>query len=374
MNIEIKEVANLRDLKAFVRFPFSLYKGNKYWVPPLIKGQMETLRSDKNPAFKYCDVKLFLACKNGNLAGRVVGIINRKYVEKWKHKYAFFGWFDVIEDEDVSRALFKNLEEWAISEGMQGIHGPFGLTNFDQQGMLVDGFDELSTSASVYNFSYYGDHMEKLGYSKEIDYVEYRVQTPEEIPEKVVRIADIVRKRTKLKYVKSKSKKVLLPYSRQIFEVINVTYSHLFGFVPLNEEQIEIYTKRYLSYIEPDYLMLVLDDQEKLIGFYLAVPTMSKAFQKARGKLLPFGFIHILRALRNPKMLDLLLVGIIPDYQNKGINAVFMEDLNRIAIEKGISCVETNSEMEDNKDIRDFWKHFDAHLHKRKRVYIKSFS
>ncbi len=373
MTIEIKEVQNFKDLKKFALFPYSLYKNNMHWVPPVIKNEIETLRSDKNPAFNYCEAKYWLAYKDTKLVGRIASIINHKYIEKWKNNYAFFSRLDFVDDEEVSKTLLQKAESWAKSKGMEGNLGPMGYTNFDHQGMLVKGFEELPTTASTYNFDYYPEHLEKFGYRKKIDYLEFEVKVPDEIPEKAVRISNIVLKKHKLKLLKVNSKKELLPYARQIFDVINITYRHLFSFVELTDKQIEIYTKKYFPYLSPEYVTIVLDENDKVIGFQITMPSLSRAMQKAKGRLFPFGFIHILNALKKPKYLDLYLVGILPEYQNKGINAIFMTELNKIALEKNILSAETNSEMEENKKVQDFWKYYESRQHKRKRIYLKVF-
>jgi GNAT superfamily N-acetyltransferase len=373
MPIQIKEVQNKNDLKKFVLFPYKLYKKSKYWVPPLIKDERETLMPEKNPAFEYCEAKYWLAFQNGKIVGRIAGIINQKYIEKWNKKHAGFSRPDFIENEEVSRALFNTAEQWAKSKGMDGIHGPIGFTNFDHQGILVEGFSELPTIASTYNYEYYPRHLEKLGYQKQVDYIEFEAKVPDSIPEKAERLAQIVIKKNKLTLVRATSKQELLPYARPIFDVINAAYSPLFYSVELSEKLIDMFIKKYFSFILPEYVTIVLNENDRVIGFQVTMPSLSKAFQKAKGRLFPFGFIHILRALKKPKTIDLYLVGILPEYQNKGISAIFMNELTRIAIANHIISAETNSEMEENKKVQDFWKYYDARQHKRKRIYVKVF-
>ncbi|MBN1270974.1 MAG: hypothetical protein JXB26_01780 [Candidatus Aminicenantes bacterium] len=374
MGIKIKEIDSKRDLKKFISFPFSLYKKSRYWIAPLVQNELNTLREDKNPAFEYCEAKYWIAYKEGEPAGRIAGIINHKFIKKWKIPFANFSRFDFINDRSVSAALLSQVEEWASEKGLEGIHGPLGFTNFDQQGMLVKGFDELPTLASVYNYDYYPEHMEANEWEKEIEYVEYEVKTPDHIPEKAKRLSDIVLKRYGLNLFKASSKKKLLPFAGQIFEVINKSYKDIFYAVDLSAEQIEMYKNKYLSFIRPEFVSLVIDSEERVIGFQISMPSLSKAFQKARGRLFPLGFFHILKALRFPKNLDLYLVGIIPQYQNKGINAVFMTDLTKTALKYGIDSVETNSELETNTKVRAFWNYYEARMHKRKRVYKRKFA
>jgi GNAT superfamily N-acetyltransferase len=371
MTIKLKRVTNKKDLREFIRIPFSLYRKNPYWVPPLIKNEMDTLSPGKNPAFEYCETEYWIAYKNNQPAGRIAVILNRKFNQKWKRNDVAFTRFDFIDEDEVSSALIKQAEEWARKKKAGYIHGPLGFTNFDQQGMLIKGFDEISTLASVYNFSYYPEHMERMNFHKEIDYVEYQVNTPENVPERAVRISNIVLKKYDLRLFKAGSKKELLPYSEQIFDVINQSYKDIFYSVKLTEKQVEMFKKKYLSFIDPEFVLLVLDPNSRVIGFYIAMPSLSLAFQKARGRLFPFGFWHILRALKNPAKLDLYLVGILPEYQNKGVNAVFMTELTRIAIKNGVESTETNSELETNKKVQAFWKYYEARMHKRKRVFQK---
>ena len=373
MSVEIKEVVSRRDLKKFVMFPFSLYKNNNYWIPPLIKDEMETLRPDKNPAFDYCEANYWLAYKDGQIVGRIAGIFNTKYIKKWENKYASFSRPDFVDDREVSKALFETVEEWARSKGMKGLHGPLGFSTFDQQATLIEGFEELPTTASVFNYPYYQEHMERLGYEKEVDYVEYRARVPEAVPDKAERIAAIVQKREKVRIVKSRSKKDLAPYASQVFDVINAAYAPLFYFTELTEKQVQHFTKKYFSFILAEYVTLIVDQKDKLIGFQITMPSLSKAFQKAKGRLYPFGFIHLMKALKNPKVLDIYLVGILPHYQGKGANALLMLDLTQIAIDKKIEFGESNSELEENVKVQSFWKYYDARRHKRKRIFLKEF-
>ncbi|MFC1629137.1 hypothetical protein ACFL3H_08505 [Gemmatimonadota bacterium] len=373
MSIELREAKSLKDIRTFVRFPFKLYRGNEYWIPPLIKGDVENLRSDRNPAFDHCEARYVLAYRDGELVGRIAGIINHRFIEKWEKEYARFCWLDFIDDREVSRALLKDIEDWARSKGMEGITGPIGFTTFEQLGILVHGFDELPTFSSTYNYPYYPEHLEAHGYGKDVDYVEYEVTSPGEIPEKVARISDITLKRLKLKILKVKSKKELLPYGLQVFDVINTAYEPLFGFVPLTEKQTAHFVKKYFSFIVPEYTTVVLNQEDQVVGFQISMPSLSVAFQKARGRLYPFGFRHMLRALKNPDRIDILLVGIRPEYQGKGVNALFMTEMTATCLERGIVWAESNAELEENIKVQNFWRYFDARNHKRKRVFQKAF-
>lgn len=371
MTVEIKEVKTRKQLKDFVRFPFDLYKNNPYWVPPLIKNELELLDADKNPDFEYCQARCWLAIKDGKVVGRIAGIYNKKFIERWGKKYVSFSRFDFIDDRDVSKDLFDQVTAWAESLEMDGVHGPLGFTTFDQQAILIEGFDELPTISSVYNYSYYEKHLDGLGCRKEVDYLEFMVHVPKEIPEKALRIAKIVEKREKLKIVKCKTKKELQSYGKDLFDVINASYKPLFYYVELTEKQIDRFIKKNLSLVRTEYILLILDQNERLIAFQITLPSLSRAFQKARGRFYPLGFRHVSKAIKNPKILDLVIVGILPEYQNKGINALFMTDLTQTAIDHGIEYAETNSELEDNMKVQNFWKYYESRQHKRKRIYLK---
>ncbi len=254
---------------------------------------------------------------------------------------------------------------------MEGVHGPLGFTTFDHQAILIEGFDEMPTSASVYNYEYYPKHLDKLGCKKEVDYIEFKIYVPKEIPEKIVRISNIVLKKEKLKLIKSKSKRKLFSYAKQLFDVINESYKPLFYFIELTDKQMDRFIKKYTALIKAKYILLVVDQHDKVIAFQITMPSLSKAFQKARGSLLPFGFLHFFLAARKPKVLDLYLIGILPEYQGKGVNALFMKDLNQTAIDNNILYGESNSELEENLKVQSIWKYYDSKQHKRKRIYVK---
>jgi len=372
MKTDIQEVKSKKDLKKFVMFPFDLYKNNPYWIPPLIKDEIETLSPEKNPAFEYCVSKKWIAYKNNKIAGRIVGIINHKYLEIWGNKYARFGWIDFIDDFEVSKALFETVETWAKSKGMEGIHGPLGFTDMDHEGMLVEGFEELGTLATIYNYPYYPKHVEKLGYRKDADWVEFEVKVSESIPEKAIRVANIVLGRGKIRVLELKKSKDLLPYAHQVFNVLNQSFDKLYAFVPLTKEQIDLYIKKYFSFVTPDFIKVLVDENNKVAGFVIGMPSLSKAFQKAKGSLFPFGIIHILKALRERKHIDLYLGAIRPDLQGKGADALLITELAKTCIEKGTISAETNPELEENYKVQSHWKYFEARQHKRRRCYFKS--
>lgn len=371
MKIEVKEIVTPKDLSTFVRFPHSLYRGNPYWVPALTFDELNTLRWDKNPAYEYCQGRYWLARREGKIVGRVGAILNRRHIEKWGQKYLRFGWLDFVDDPDVSAALMEAVEAWGRAEGMEAVHGPLGFTDMDREGMLVEGFDELATLATNYNYPYYPQHMERLGYTKDIDWVEYEITVPPEPNETIARIADLALRRNKLHLLTVRRKKDLLPYAYQLFDLLQEAYQDLYGFVPLTEKQVEGYVKQYFGFVTPEFVPIVLDQQEKMVGFGIVMPSLSRALQKARGQLFPFGFLHLLWALKKNDRADLYLVGVKREYQGKGVNAILMDRMHRHFIRMGITKVESNPELENNANVQGQWKYYEKRQHKRRRVFIK---
>ena len=374
METQIKEITSLRDLRKFVAFQYSLYRDNKFWVPPPRGDELASLRKDKNPAFDFCEARYWLAYQDGKIVGRIAGIINKRYNEKWNAKAARFGWFDFIDDPNVSSGLFAIVETWARAQGMESIHGPLGFTDMDGEGTLIEGFEEVSTLGAIYNYPYYPGHIERAGYSKDSDWVEYEVTMHPEIPEKVQRIAEIALERNKLKVLNVKKAKEKLPYAKEIFHVLNAAYKDLYGFVELSEKQIDMYVKQYFGFILPEYVPIVLDAQNKVVGFGIAMPSLSRAFQRCKGRLYPFGFIHVLRALKNNKRVDLYLTAVRPDMQNKGVNAIIIHEINKVFIKNKIEKVETNRELEVNAKVQAQWRFYQHRQHKRRRCYKKKLS
>lgn len=375
MKVEIREISSLKDIKKFVDFQYRLYSGNKYWVPPLKKEEIFLLRRDKNPAFDFCESKYWLAYNDGKIVGRIAGIIHHKYNEKWNKKSARFGWFDFIDDPEVARLLLNAAEKWTSEKGMEDIHGPLGFTDMDSEGTLIEGFEELSTLGAIYNYPYYPGYIEEAGYTKDSDWVEFQVTMDNDaIPEKISRIADIALKRNKLSLLKVKKSKEMLPYAREIFYLINEAYRDLYGFVELSDKQIDMYVKQYFGFIIPEYLPVVLDENNKVAAFGITMPSLSKAFQKCNGRLFPFGFIHVLKAMKKNNALDLYLTAVRPDLQDKGVNAILINETNKVVIKNNIKTVETNRELEDNTKVQAQWRFFDTRQHKRRRCYKKKLS
>ena len=370
--IEIKIVDSGRDMKRFVMLPYKLHKNDPNWIPQLISHERAQFDPAKNPAFDYCDSRFLLALKDGEVVGRVVAIINRKLVEKLESNTGRFGWFESIEDPAVAAALIGAAEEWLASMGMERVSGPMGFTDNDQTGFLVEGFDELPPIAGSYNPPWYNDYLEALGYGKEVDYVEFRITVPDRIPEKMERLVGLIRKRTTVRVFNESTPKALAKnWGHQVFDVLNESYAELYGTTLLGEREIAYYIKTYLGQVDPEFIKLAADG-DRLVGFIIAMPNLSKAFQKARGRLFPFGFLPILRAMKNSKVLDFYLAGIRPEYQGKGIDALMGFEMGKSALARGMKFAESNHELETNHKIQALWKLYDKRLHRRARVYTKT--
>lgn len=378
-SIQIKRVETKKDLKRFIEFHYDLYKGNPYDVPNLYSDEVNTLSKDKNAAFDFCEAEYYLALKEGKIVGRVAAIINHKANEKWKKKDVRFGWIDFIDDIEVSRALFKAVEEYGRKKGMNDIVGPLGFTDMDPEGMLTWGFDKLGTMATIYNYEYYPQHMEKLGgWEKDNDYVEYYLVVPEKSPEKYTKIAEMVEKRYNL-HVRKLTKKDIFQggYGKKLFDLINLTYSDLYGFSELTDRQIDQYVKMYFPLADLD-LVTVIEDGNKdnqLAGLGITIPSLSHALQKCRrGRLFPFGWWHLLRAIKFHKTdgVDLLLMGFLPEYRSKGANALLFADLIPRYVDYGFKWGETQVEMESNEGVQSQWGPLDPINHKKRRCYRRS--
>jgi GNAT superfamily N-acetyltransferase len=376
MSVTVKKVTSKSELKKFIRFNYEMYKDNQYSVPDLYSDMVNTFSKDKNAAFEFCDADYFLAYnEKGEIVGRVAAIINNRANERWGKKDVRFGWIDFIDDIEVSSALLKTVEEWGKERGMTHIQGPLGFTDFDAEGMLVEGFDQLSTMSTIYNYPYYPQHMEKLGYEKDADWVEFKIYVPDGIPEKHKRISDIIQKKYNLKIKKySSNKKIAQEYGQEIFDLMNEAYAPLYGYSSLSQGQIEQYIKMYLPIVDLRMVTLITDQEDKLVAVGISMPSLSEALQKAHGKLMPFGWFHLLKALfmkHRAKMLDLLLVAVKPEYQNKGVNALLFSDLIPVYKELGFEYAESNPELELNGKVQAQWEYFKTEQHKRRRAFVK---
>lgn len=374
MAVFVKEISGKKELKKFIQFSIELYKGSSCFVPPLIDEEVCTLSPKSNPAFDFCEAVYYMAYRDNKPVGRIAGIINHQVNEKNGEKHARFGFVDFIDDPEVSQALFEAVEQWARSKGMTAIQGPLGFTDMDPEGMLIEGFDQIGTMATIYNYPYYPEHMTKLGYQKEIDWVEFKIYIPDAIPEKHQRISDIVQKKYNLKVLKfSKTKALIQGYGQKIFELVNHAYADLYGYSALTQRQMDYYIKMYISMLRLDNVALIADPDNELVGVGIAVPSMARALQKSKGKLFPTGFYHLLKALKGQNdVVDLLLVAVRPDYQNKGVNALLFSDLIPIFIQNGYKYAESNPELEINGKVQSQWQYFDYEQHKRRRAFIKT--
>lgn len=377
--IEIKKVESRRDLCKFIDFHNELYKGNPYHVPNLYFDEMNTFRKDKNAAFDFCEAEYFMAYRDGKAVGRVAAIINHSANKKWERESVRFGWIDFVDDIEVSKALLKAVEDYGKSKGMKEIVGPLGFTDMDPEGMLLYGYDQLGTQATAYNYPYYPEHMDRMGgWEKDNDYVEYKLYVPEEMPEKYATIAKMIQKRYNLQVKKLKRNEIYGEngYGRKIFQIVNETFKDLYGYSKLTDRQIEQYVKMYLPMADLDLITIIEDwntPDHKVVGVGISIPSLARALQKCGGKLFPFGWWHILRALKFHKteVVDLLLVGVLPEYRQKGANALLFYDLIPHYQRLGFKWGETHVEMETNMKVQGQWQYLNREIHKRRRCYKK---
>ena len=377
--IEIKKVESKKDLKTFIDFHYDLYVGNEYDVPNLFSDEMNTLSKDKNAAFEFCEAEYYLAYKDGKLAGRVAAIINHKANSKWGKKSVRFGWIDFIDDREVSKALLDAVEKYGREKGMEDVVGPLGFTDMDPEGMLVWGFDQLGTMPTIYNYAYYPEHIEALeGFEVDNKYVEFKIMVPDEVPEKYAKIAMMIEKRYNL-HVRKLTKKDIFQggMGQKIFDLINDTYKDLYGYSELSQKQIDQLIKSYLGFLDFNLITCIedwTDGEHKLIGVGITMPSLAHALRKChRGRLLPFGWFHVLRAIKMHKtnIVDLLLIGILPEYRAKGANALLFADLIPWYQKYGIEWGETQVELETNAGVQGQWGALTPVMHKRRKCYKK---
>jgi hypothetical protein len=376
MSITIRTVETKKDLKTFVKVPFGIYKGNDCWVPQLIREEMEVFDPAKNPVYDSAESRLFIAYKDGKPVGRIAAILSHAANEKFDTKNLRFGWFDTINDYEVTRALFDAAEGWGRELGMKTLTGPQGFTDLDPEGMLIEGFDQLSTIAVYYNHAYYIELVEKYGFEKDIDYVEFKAIPPNEgeLLSKLLRLGERIKERSGIRLVKFKNKREVMKRAIHIFEVLDEAYEEIYGAVPLTEIQINYYVKKYFTFVDKDLLQLAVNEKDEAIGFMVALPSLSRGFQKAKGRLLPFGWFHILRSLKNFETLDFYLAGIKKKYRGAGIDLLMVLGVIKVAMVKGVKFTESNPELESNKKIQAQWKYFNPTLHKKRRIYKKNIS
>ncbi len=369
--VTVKEVQSKVDLKKFVKFPFSLYKGSPYWVPPIIKDELESFNPNKNPVFKNAEATFFLAYKNGKIVGRVAAIINWLEVKDQNLKKMRFGWFDFVDDFEVSQALLEKVADIGKSHQLDYMEGPVGFSNLDKVGVLIEGFDHIGTMITWYNHPYYQSHYEKYGFVKEKEYLENKFLASNADPKLFVKANLLIKKRYGLREMNFERSTEIMPWVDKMFDLFNNTYSSLASFVKITDVQKEYFKKKYISFINPEYIKFVVDAQNELVAFAIVMPSFSKALQKAKGRLFPTGIFHLLKAKKQSKDVIFYLIGIHPDYQNKGVTAIIFNEYHKTFSERGIvNCIRT-PELEENTAIRQMWKHFDPIIHKRRRTYKK---
>ena len=369
--VEVREVKTRGELRKFVDFPRKLYRDHPYAVPDLRMDEMNNLNKKKNPAFEYCEARYFLAYKDGEIAGRIAAILSHKANEKWGTDRMRFCRVDFIDDEEVSAALFQAVENWARERGLKEVIGPIGFCDFDKEGMLVEGFEEKDMFITIYNYPYYIKHLEKLGYGKEVDWIEYVIKVPDHVDERVKKFSQKIMERYGLRYLDIKKKKDVKPYIRNIFKLLDDAYKDLYGTVPLNEGQIDWYVGQFLTLLNIHFIKVVLDKNDQVVAFGLAAPSFSEALRKNHGKLFPFGFIPVLKAMKHVKRLDLYFVAVKAEYINRGLPAILMEKMTESAMEQGVEYAETGPELEMNEKVQALWKSYDARQHRRRRCFIK---
>lgn len=370
--ISVNRVLNKFDLKRFVSFGNQLYRDNPYYVPDLISDDFKMLSPKYNPAFEFCEAAYFLAYEEERIVGRIGVIVNHKSNEKWQQQYARFTHFDFVDNLDVSRKLMDEAVKWAKEKGLMSIHGPLGFTDLDHQGMLIDGFDEMDMFITIYNAPYYAAHMEALGFIKDIDWVECQLRLDEEKAERLEKIAQYLEQKSAYRCIEFTRKKEVLPWAKPVFELYNTAYAPLYGTTDLNQEQVNMVIKTFLGFVNPDFIKIVVDQENQLAGFAIAMPSLSMAIKKSKGKLFPFGFLHILKAIKKNTVLDLYLIAVKPELQSTGINGILLNRVLKTARKYGMTHAETGPMLESNLKVQSQWKFFDVRQHRRRRVWIKA--
>ncbi|WP_299229263.1 GTP cyclohydrolase [uncultured Psychroserpens sp.] len=370
--ITVKEIHSKKELKQFVKFPFNLYKDSKYWVPPIISQELQTFDKKKNPIFKDAEARFFLAYKNDEIVGRIAAIINWLEVKEQNQKKMRFGWFDFIDDFDVSRALLEQVEAIGKSNQLEYTEGPVGFSNLDKVGVMTEGFDSIAPMITWYNHPYYVEHYKKLGYTIEKSYSESKFPFKNVKPEAFAKAQELIKRRYNLKALKFTKTEEVMPYADKMFDLFNESYASLSSFVKITDAQKEYFKEKFISFVNPEYIKFVVDKNDELVGFAIVMPAFAEALQKAKGKLFPFGFNHILKAKKSSKNVIFYLIGIHPDYQNKGVHAVIFNEYYNTFTDKGIETCFRTPELEDNEAIHKIWKHFDPVVYKRRKTFRKN--
>jgi len=372
-DIVIKEAKTKAEYLAFVKFPYSLYKENPNWVPPLINDEIETIDPDLNPVYQNANASFFLAYQDEKIVGRIAAIINWIEVKEIKKSKVRFGWFDVIDNINVTKSLIDCVIKFGKDHNLESVEGPLGFSNLDKAGLLIKGYEEQNTMITLYNYPYYSEHLKKLGFNEAAKWVEYEIKIDdfESSPEKVKRFSKLIMERYNLSLLNFKNRKAIIPYVDQMFELLDKTYNKLQSYVPIQDYQIENYKKRFLKFINPDFIKCIIDQQGKLICFSITMPSFTEALKKVNGKLTLFNSIHILKAMYFNKRASFYLIGVRPDYQNKGITAIIFNEMQKLFNKQNINIVETNPELEENTAIQKLWKNYEHRLHKRRATFSK---
>lgn len=371
--IEIIKVENKDQEREFVTFPFSLYKGCDYWVPPIISEELESMDKEKNPVFENAEAEFYIAKKDGVTVGRIAAMVNWVEIEEQKKNKLRFGWYDTIDDLEVSKKLLESVIEFGKKRKLEFVDGPVGFSNMDKAGLLIEGYEELNTMITWYHYPYQKEHLKKLGFSKLAEWVEYKIKifSAEDAPEKVKKFSKIIQQRYELKVLNFKSRKEIIPYVDKMFELLNVTYSNLQTYVTIKQYQIDFYKEKFIKYIHPDFIKCCLDKDDKLIAFLITMPSFSRALKKINGKMGLMGYLHLFKAQHFNDKVSLYLIGVDPKYQSKGVTAVIFNELQNTFNKRGIVEVETNPELVENKAIQAFWKNYQSTLHKRRATFTK---
>ena len=375
MSITISVVTSRAELKRFIRFPEVLYRGNPYWVPPLIRDEIETLTPGRNPAFDNAEACCYLARRDGRIVGRVAAILNHAANTKYGTRNLRFSWFDAIDDFEVASALLGAVEEYGRQKGMSTLTGPHSFTDLDPEGVLVEGFKELATISGFYNHPYYAPLLERYGFTKDVDYVEYQALAPEGtvIPEKMIRMAEWAAKRNGFRLLHfANIKELQKERAQDIFDLVDEAFEELYGTIPLTQKQKDYYINKYVPFANPEFIKVVVNEKDEAIGFLLSIPSLARAQQKARGHLFPFGILYMLRALKKYDTLDFLMAGVKKDYRGKGVDLMMSVDVFRSALARGVHLAESNPELEKNSKIQSEWKIVPTRQHKRRRIYKKA--
>ena len=372
-DIVIKEAKTKAEYLAFVKFPYSLYKENPNWVPPLINDEIETIDPDLNPVYQNANASFFLAYQDEKIVGRIAAIVNWIEIKEIKKSKVRFGWFDVIDNINVTKSLIDCVIKFGKDHNLESVEGPLGFSNLDKAGLLIKGYEEQNTMITLYNYPYYSEHLKKLGFNEAAKWVEYEIKIDdfESSPEKVKRFSKLIMERYNLSLLNFKNRKAIIPYVDQMFELLDKTYNKLQSYVPIQDYQIENYKKRFLKFINPDFIKCIIDQQGKLICFSITMPSFTEALKKVNGKLTLFNSIHILKAMYFNKRASFYLIGVRPDYQNKGITAIIFNEMQKLFNKQNINIVETNPELEENTAIQKLWKNYEHRLHKRRATFSK---